>query len=316
MLALRADRPVPLRTENPAGAHGTRVNRRQALLLGCALLAAPAARAAVSVRDDEGRELRLARPARRIVALSPQLVELSLAAGAGPWLVGTIGGARLPAAVRALPRVGDAFGLNLEALAMLRPDLVLAWRSGVAPRQAAALRRLGIPVYWSDTRHLRDVGETVLRIGELAGTPAAARTWADAYSRRLRALREQARDLPPVRVFFQVWPAPLMTIGGGQLIDRAIALCGGTNVFGDLRAPAAQVSREAVLARDPQLIVAATADARALKAWRGFPQVSAVRHGRLVLLDPDGLPRMGTGAIDALRQLCRAIDVTRRDLGR
>ncbi len=295
---------------------GARMKRRQMLLLGCALLAAPNARAAVSARDDEGRELRLARPARRIVALSPQLVELSLAAGAGRFLVGTIGGARLPAAVHALARVGDAFGLNLEALAMLRPDLVLAWRSGVAPRQVEALRRLGIPVYWSDTRRLRDVGETVLRIGELAGTLAVARTWAEAYFRRLRALRGHARGLPPVRVFFQVWPAPLMSIGGGQLIDRAIALCGGTNVFGDLSAPAAQVSREAVLARDPQLIVAATQDARALQAWRGFPQVSAVRHGRLVLLDPDGLPRMGTGAIDALQQLCRAIDLTRRDLAR
>ncbi|MDE2479203.1 MAG: ABC transporter substrate-binding protein [Betaproteobacteria bacterium] len=333
MLALRAGRPVPLQAQDrAAGAqgHGAREGvlnsagrparpgsaspaRRRLLLLGGALLASPAAQAALDVRDDTGQELRLARPARRIVALSPQLVELCLAAGAGSLLVGTIGGARLPAAVRSLPRVGDAFGLNLEALAMLRPDLVLAWRSGTPPRPAAALRRLGFPVYWSETRDLRDVGETVLRIGEMAGTAAQARAWAEDYARRLRALREHAHKAgaAPLRVFFQAWPAPLMTIGGGQAIDRAIRLCGGVNVFGELNAPAAQVSREAVLARDPQLIVAATADPRALRAWQAFPQLSAVRHRRLVLLDPDGLPRMGTGTLAAVEQLCRVIDASR-----
>jgi iron complex transport system substrate-binding protein len=290
--------------------------RRRLLLWGGALLATPAARAALSVHDDSGQELRLARPARRMVALSPQLVELSLAAGAGSRLVGTIGGARLPEAVRALPRVGDAFGLNLEALAMLRPDLVLAWKSGTPARQAAALRRLGIPVYWSDIQRLRDVGETVLRIGELAGTRAIAQAWAGDYAARLLALRERERGASPVRVFFQVWPAPLMTIGARQPMDRAITLCGGVNVFGDLRAATAQVSREAVLARDPQLILAASPDAGALQAWRAFGSISAVRHARLVLLDPDGLPRMGLHTIDALEQLCRVIDATRRTLAR
>ena len=244
------------------------------------------------------------------------MVELSLAAGAGSRLVGTIGGAGLPRAVQGLPRVGDAFGLNLEALAMLHPDLVLAWKTGTPARQAAALGRLGIPVYWSEVQRLRDVGQTVLRIGELAGTRASARAWAADYARRLLALRERERGATPVRVFFQVWPAPLMTVGARQPIDRAITLCGGVNVFGDLRAPAAQVSREAVLARDPQLIVAASQDARALQAWRAFGEISAVRHARLVLLDPDGLPRMGLGTIDALEQLCRVIDATRRTLAR
>ena len=306
--------PVRAQDPGPAALNGA---RRRLLLAGAALLGGPSAHAAAAapqVRDDSGAELHLRAPARRIVALSPQLVELCFAAGAGSRLVGVVRGADQPAAARHLPRVGDAFGINLEALAMLRPDLILAWRSGTPPRQLAALRRLGIPVYWSETRRLRDIATTVLRIGTLAGTETIAHAWAASYLRRLHALRDAERGAPPVRVFWQVWPHPLMTIGGVQLIDRAIRLCGGVNVFAGLAASAPQVSREAVLQRDPQLIVAATPDTHALQGWKEFPQLSAVRHDRLVLLDPEGLPRMGAHTLDGVMQLCQAVATTRRRL--
>ncbi len=310
---------MPVQAQDP----GTTLSRSRRRLLWSApaWLAAPAcvasaANADVAVHDDSGATLRLRAPARRIVALSPQLVELCFAAGAGSALVGTVRGADRPPAARSLPRVGDAFGLNLEAIALLRPQLILAWRSGTAQRQVAALQRLGVPVYWSETRDLRDVARTVLRIGEMAGTEEVARAWARHYQLGLHALRGRTPAGPPVRVFYQVWPRPLMTIGADQLIDHAIRLCGGVNVFGELHAPAAQVSREAVLARDPQLIVAATPRRDALNSWRGFAELSAVRHDRLVLLDPDELPRMGAQVLDGVRQLCHAIDVTRERLRR
>ena len=303
---------MPVPPEDPAAAL-TRARRRLLLACPAALALRPAAaRQPLEVRDDNGRLVRLARPARRIVALSPQLVELCVAAGATSRLVGVVRGPDMPAAARHLPAVGNAFGIDLEAVAMLRPDLILAWRSGTPQRQVATLLRLGIAVYWSETRRLRDIASTVLRIGTLAGTEAAASEWAKAYTLRLHALRQAAHGLAPVRVFYQAWSAPLMTIGADQLIDRAIRLCGGINVFSDLRAPAPQVSREAVLARDPQLIVAASARADALRGWRAFGQISAVRHSRLVLLDPDALPGMGLRLLDGVQQLCRAIQATRR----
>ena len=276
-----------------------------AALLAAAGLA-PTAQAETRAHDDLGRLVQLARPARRVVVLSPQLLELAGAAGVP--VVGTVRGAAAPPT---LPRVGDAFALNLEAIAMLHPDLIVAWRSGTPPRQRDALQALGVPLFWAETTRLQQVGADVRQLGRLAGDVARADAWADAFDARLAALRARYATRPPIRVFYQAWPRPLITVGGPQLINQAIALCGGVNPFARLAQPAPAVSREAVLAADPQLIVDASPDAHALDGWRHFPQLAAVRDHGLVRLDPDTLPRMGVHVLDGVAQLCQAIDAVR-----
>lgn len=278
----------------------------------------PAAHAApVTVRDDAGRAVTLPAPARRIVVLSPQLLELAAAAGASSRVIGMVRTPDVPPWARKLPVVGDAFALNLEAIVALHPDLVLAWRSGNPPRDLQRLRQLGIPVFESEADTFAALAQTVQRIGVLAGTPAAAQRWVRDFDARLAALRRQYAAQPPVRVFFEVWNRPLMTIGGRQLINEAISLCGGRNVFGDLPVAAPAVSIEAVLAADPQLIVTASPDGpRWLRAWSAYPRLAAVRLDQRVNLDPDALPRMGLRVLDGVQQLCTAVAATRRALQR
>ena len=288
-----------------------RALRAVLLILGvCAL--AQGAQAEIVVQDDRGHALALAHPAQRIVALSPQLVELADAAGAGRHLVASVRGADWPDSARSLPRVGDAFAINLEAVVALKPDLILAWQSGAPPRQVDALQRLGIPVYWSETDSLQAIASTVQRIGQLAGTVPTATRWTRAFDARLAAQRARYAHQPPVRVFYQVWPDPLMTVGGPQLLNQVITLCGGVNPFAALPVLAPSVSREAVIAADPQLIVAASRNRAALDAWAQYGQISAVRHRQLLLLDPRLLPRMGARVLDGVAQLCAAIEHTRQ----
>ncbi len=283
-------------------------------LLGALLFVGllPVAQASVSVRDDTGRLVQLAHPARRIVALSPQLVELSEAAGAGRHLIAAVRPADAAPTARKLQPVGDAFALNLEAIASLKPDLILAWKSGTPPRQIDTLQRLGIPVYWSQTDRLQAIASTVQRIGELAGTETVAKPWVRGFDARMAALRARYAGQAPVRVFYQVWGDPLLTVGGPQLINQAIRLCGGVNPFATLPLLAPSISREAVIAANPQLIVAASSHADALDAWSRDSEISAVRHRQLVLLDPHLLPRMGAQVLDGVAQLCATIARTRR----
>jgi iron complex transport system substrate-binding protein len=282
-------------------------------LLLCAL---PTSAQPVRVTDDTGQVLTLQQPARRIVALSPQLLELSAAAGASRQVIATIRGADDVHWARRLPLVGDAFALNLEAIVRLKPDLILAWESGTPPREAARLKSLGIPVYWSQANDFQTLASTVQRIGILAGTPGAAQRWVQAFDSRLAALRARYGGLEPaVRVFYQVWDRPLITVGGPQLITQAITLCGGRNVFGNLAVLSPTISTEAVLRADPQLIVTSSPRGAAwMQQWKRYTTISAVRHDQLVTLSPNLLPRMGVDVLDGVQQLCSAIATARRSL--
>ncbi len=300
-----------------AVARGMRLARAA---LAALLLAAlfPAAHAApVTVLDDAGNTVILSAPARRIVVLSPQLLELTAAAGASSRVVGMVRTPEAPSWARRLPVVGDAFALNLEAIVALHPDLVLAWRSGNPPRDLQRLRQLGVAVYESEADTFSALAQTVQRIGALAGTQTAAQRWVRDFDTRLAALRRQYAAQPPVRVFYEVWNRPLMTIGGRQMINQAIEVCGGRNVFAALPTPAPTVSLDAVLATDPQLIVTAGPQGpQWLRAWSAYPRLAAVRLDQRVNLDPNALPRMGLRVLDGVLELCTAVASARRAVQR
>jgi iron complex transport system substrate-binding protein len=270
------------------------------------------AHAAVAVVDDEGRRVELAQPARRVVSLAPHLTEQLFAIGAGDLIVGTTDFADYPEAAKAVPRVARAHSVDLERVGAARPDLVAIWGSGFPPATIDAVRRLGVPVFVSEPARLADIATSMERLGTLTGRPAAPAV--AAFSARLAALAERYRGRRPVRVFYQVWSEPLMTLGGRHVVSEAIALCGGRNVFADLTPIAPRVSTEAVLAADPEVIVTAEPGARpsgALAMWQPFERIAAVRRQHLVTLDADRMNRHGPRIVDEIDTLCRAIDRAR-----
>ncbi|MBP6710722.1 MAG: ABC transporter substrate-binding protein, partial [Propionivibrio sp.] len=164
--------------------------------------------AAVSVVDDGGATLRLAQPARRIVTLAPHLAETVFAAGAGDKLVGTVEFSDFPEAVKALPKVGGYSRLDLEAIAALKPDLIIGWSSGNAPAHIEKLRALGFPVYISQPNQIGDVASEIERLGILAGTESVGHAAATRFRERLAGLQKRYSSRPTVRTFYQIWKEP------------------------------------------------------------------------------------------------------------
>ncbi len=292
--------------------------RTLALVLAIAaalLMALPVGRAEalVSVRDDSGRTLTLPQPARRVVALSPHLAELVYAAGAGDRLVGVMRYTDYPQAATRLPVVGDAFAVNLEVVAALKPDLLLIWTSGLNPRQQDAVRQLGIPVYDSETTRVDGIADTLERLGQLLGSEARARAAAGTLRAHWAALQQRYASRRPVRVFYQLWDEPLMTVNREHLIAQAIAACGGVNPFGNESALTPTVGWEAAVAANPEIVVSGVSrdEPARLAGWQRFAQVDAVRHRQVVVLDSEAIARMSPRFVEAAQKLCEAIDKVR-----
>jgi iron complex transport system substrate-binding protein len=298
-------------------ARGHRCALHAALLAMLIGLTWQPATAGPTVIDDAGQRVVLAAPAQRIVALGPHITEQLFAIGAGDRIVGTTEFADYPPAANHIPRVARAHSVDLEAVAALQPDLVILWGSGFPPAVAAALRRLPIAVYVNEPGALESIATSMERLGELTGNvPAAARAAAQ-FRQRIDALRQRYASRAPVRVFYQIWPQPLMTLSGRHVLSEAIRVCGGRNVFESLAPIAPQVSSEAVLAADPQLIATAEPDARpggALDFWRRFDGLSAVRLNQLVTLDANKLNRHAPRLAEEVGALCRHIDTAREML--
>jgi iron complex transport system substrate-binding protein len=286
----------------------------QALLVMALAMVALAASAQVRVTDDAGRSVVLAGPARRVVSLGPHLTELAYAAGGGDALVGAIRFSEFPAAARALPVVGDAHAIDFERIVQLAPDLVLVWGSGLNQRHKERLRTLGLTVYESEIRHALGIADTLRRLGRLLGHADQADAAAQRFEQQWQALSERYRGRPPVRVFWQLWHEPLMTINREHLISEAMRTCGGVNVFAGLPLLTPSVSWEAAVAADPQLIASSGRSedaARDFAAWQRFPKLDAVKRQRFASIDGDLIGRMGPRFVDGAAALCEAIERAR-----
>jgi iron complex transport system substrate-binding protein len=255
-------------------------------------------------------------PAQRIVALSPHLTELAFAAGAGPKLVGVVEFSDHPVEARALPRLGDAFRLDLEALAAVKPDLILGWPSGNSPPALERLRRLGYRVIELEPRRLSDVGDQIEAIGRIAGTEVLAQKAAIAWRNGLAALRTQYRNARPGRVFYQIAPQPLITINREHFIGQAIELCGGQNIYAGVPGLTPVVSVESVVSEAPDVIVASDftrgtgrpTEGSPLDLWRSWARLPAVARNRLYVIDPDLMSVPGPRLLAGITQLCAAFN--------
>lgn len=268
----------------------------------------------VEVYDDEGTQITLAIPAQRIVSLAPSLTELIYSAGAGENLVGVVEHSDFPAAAKALPIVGRFDLLDIERILELDPDLVVAWQTGNPRSSVNQLRRLGLTVYVAEPKSLAAIPSHIERLAVLAGKELNDLKVIYDFRQKLETLDGKYRHQSPVTIFYQVWDRPLITAGGNELINDIIRLCGGRNVFANIRRVAPKVSREAVLKRNPEVIIASGMDIERpewLDDWLRWPSLKAVANKNLFFVPPDLLQRHTPRALLGAAQICDQLDQAR-----
>ena len=269
---------------------------------------------AITETDDAGHVITLEAPAKRIVSLAPNITELLFHIGAGGLILGADEYSNYPEAAKAIPRINNHASVNYEAVLALEPDLVLGWQSGNG-RFPARVRALGLPVFEIEPRVLEDIPALFVRMGRLVGHEQEAGARAENFNRRLKALRETEQGKPVVRVFYQIWDEPLMTLNDRHIVGDVIKLCGGVNVFGTAAPLVPYVSIESVLQTDPEVIIASGSDEGRpawMDMWKAWPAIAAVRRGHVFVIPPDLMQRHSARILDGAEQLCTFLDKARQ----
>jgi iron complex transport system substrate-binding protein len=270
--------------------------------------------AATTVIDDTGQRVTLPNLPQRIISLAPGATEMLFAAGAGNRLIATVEFSDQPAAAKRVPRIGDVTAIDMERLVALHPDLVVAWPGGGNPAQIEKITQLGIPIYRQQVNRLADLPGSLRRLGALTSDESTAEQAARALSAELaRITREYGGSGHSATVLLEVWNRPIYTVGGGHLMSDALTSCGVRNVFEDLKELGPVISTEAVIARNPDIIVASAPPGEGaswLAEWKRFGSLNAVRTGRLVAFEDQGLNRLGPSVVQATEALCKALAAT------
>ncbi len=250
--------------------------------------------------------------APRIVSLAPNLTELIYAIGAGEQLVGVSAWSDYPREVLQLPVVGDAFTVDQELLTLLDPDLLLVWESGTPTHTVDELRAAGYKVTTIRTRGLDDIATAMLTLGELTGFHDDAAEAASDFRLQVQTLRDRYRGESAIRVFYQVSARPLYTVNSEHYVSELISICGGKNIFDDLNALAPTVDVEAVVDRDPEVMLASTdAGDDAFIEWERWPAIGAIQYGNQFLLPADEIGRATGRLIIAGNAMCIALQQAR-----
>lgn len=285
------------------------------VLLGACATPASRPAASIVVIDDAGDTVRLAAPATRIVSLSPATTELLFALGAGNRVVGRTRWDDYPPGARAVPSVGDGMPPNIETVLARRPDLVLLYRSPQNAEARRAFTRAGIAVLSLSLDHLADVTRIARLLGPVVARPRAADSLAASFAAALRRLTERGESIPEAarpRVLILAWDQPPIAIGGGSFQSEILRLAGARNVFGDLAAPSATVSLEAIAARDPDLILLSDTGAPDFAGRPEWGVVRAVRERRFVRLVNPAFGRPSPRAPELAESLSAALAKARQ----
>jgi iron complex transport system substrate-binding protein len=256
-----------------------------------------------------------AAPPERIVSTAPSITELLYALGLGNRVVGVTRYCRYPPDAQTKPKIGDYTSPNLEAIAALRPDLVVVQNNPI--HLADKLGALHLRVLEINQESIAAIYKSIHDMGAATGTQHAASQLSDSILNGLTMIRARLAPLPRVRMMFVVGRSPnrldgLVVAGRASYLNEVIEAAGGENIFRDAVAGYPKVSLEEVMARNPDVIVdmgdmsdtvGVTDEHKksVTRLWDQIPNLAAVKNHRVYAVASDIFVVPGPRVIDAAK---------------
>jgi iron complex transport system substrate-binding protein len=201
----------------------------------------------------------------------------------------------------------------------LKPDLIIYWRGGMPETHIESLKKIfnraETQIISVEPKKLSDIAQDIETIGKVLGTQAIANKNAKVFNAQIAELKSkyQSPNKRKVRVFYQVWSQPLMTLNQDHLIADIIQICGGEQLFAKEKLLVPIVSREAVVEANPEIIFTATDLDKKVdwSMWTSIPQLAATKGKAFVALDGDTISRPSPRIIQGANKICSEIDKIR-----
>jgi iron complex transport system substrate-binding protein len=263
--------------------------------------------------DDMGNRVQLVSPAKRIVSLAPHLTEILFELGVGDKVIATVSYADFPDAAKLIPRVGDAFSINVEKVVALQPEIIFAWETGGANKSLQRLEKLGFKIFKNEAPSLEGIANTALNMGILVGEAERGRKLSSRYLTALKQLRLSQRASEktsldsPLKVFFQISDQDLYTVSDRHLIGQAINLCGAQNLFADVPISVPLANLESVLKGQPNIVFITRLPGGPVSSWEDRWKKLLGSQVQLISIDPNSISRPSLRMLDGIEFLCSAI---------
>ena len=250
-----------------------------------------------------------------IIALSPHIVEILYDIGAGEQIIGTTDFADYPEQAKSIPVIGNYLRLQIEKVITLKPDLIIAWKSGSPSDDLARLKQLGFTIIYSQPNSFADIAKEMREFGELTGNKKEAEQKAKQFLTKLAVIKKKFQNKIPITGFYELWSRPLTTVAKGSWPQQFLSICGVTNPFEQVATPYPQVNIETVLQTPVELIIQPLSENQTDKQgfnWQDWPVIPAVKNKQIIQPDADAMHRMTTRSLGELQHLCKSIDKTRQ----
>lgn len=230
--------------------------------------------------------------------MAPNSAEVVCALGACDAIVGVSKFCVFPAELKDRPQIGGLYDPDLEKIIALRPDLLIT--RGRNESLERVCEQMKVPIYHDETDTLAGIERCVRELGQKLGRDEAAEKLVGDFRLRFDAVRARTRGKEKVRVMLTVSRQPdrlanILTTGRGTFLDEMIDIAGGINVFGDIDMIYPEVSAEAIITKQPQVIIELMPEVKLTdelekqvrEQWRKLGAIPAVADNRVYLLTDD-----------------------------
>ena len=248
---------------------------------------------------------------QRIISLSPSATEILFAIGAQNQIAARSDFCDFPENAKNIPSVGgfDGKTLSIEKILSFSPDFVYL-TNGMHNYLIPFLQKHNIAYYISVADSIQTVLQEITEIGKITDHQLQAQKLCNQIKQDLQKIAEQNKSKPKVTVYWEVWTPPYMSAGKNSFINEIITYAGGINIFSDIEQPYPVVSEEAILMRNPQIIIipnSTVGGTTAVTSRKNWQNISAVKNNKIYSVDTNIISRPGPRISQAIELISNCI---------